>query len=85
MSTEEAHMASTPTATTHPAAPEASTLTAQDRCDAASSGITCGAKAFARATLPSGGVLLFCGHHLRKHTAALAAHGAQIEDFTESI
>ena len=60
-------------------------LTALDRCDAAASGRSCGAKAYSRITLPSGGELMFCGHHLRKHTAALAAHGAQIEDFTGEI
>ena len=60
-------------------------LTAHDRCDAAASERPCGAKAYARAILPSGGHLLFCGHHLRKHTAALAAAGAQIQDFTEEI
>ena len=60
-------------------------LTAMDRCDAAASGRSCGAKAYSRVTLPSGGRLMFCGHHLRKHTAALAAHGAQIEDFTGEI
>lgn len=60
-------------------------LTAHDRCDAAAAERACGAKAYARAILPSGGFLLFCGHHLRKHTAALAAAGAQIQDFTEDI
>lgn len=60
-------------------------LTALDRCDAASAGRSCGAKAYSRVTLASGGTLLFCGHHLRRHTAALAAAGAQIEDFTDEI
>lgn len=60
-------------------------LTALDRCDAAASGRSCGAKAYSRVTLTSGGQLMFCGHHLRKHTAALAAHGAHIEDFTNEI
>ena len=36
-------------------------LTAADRCD------RCGAAAQVRAILPSGGELLFCGHHARAH------------------
>ena len=40
-------------------------LTAADRCD------RCGAAAQVRAVLPSGGELLFCGHHARKHNQRL--------------
>jgi hypothetical protein len=40
-------------------------LTAADRCD------RCGAAAKVRAVLPSGGELLFCGHHARAHGAKL--------------
>jgi len=40
-------------------------LAAADRCD------RCGAPAKARVELPSGGELLFCGHHLREHSDAL--------------
>jgi hypothetical protein len=40
-------------------------LTAADRCD------RCGAAAKVRAVLPSGGELLFCGHHARAHDAKL--------------
>ena len=40
-------------------------LTAADRCD------RCGAAAKARAVLPSGGELLFCGHHARAHADKL--------------
>lgn len=36
-------------------------LTKLDRCD------RCGAAAKTRATLPSGGELLFCDHHTRKY------------------
>ena len=36
-----------------------STLTALDRCD------RCGAQAYIRAVLTSGGALLFCNHHGR--------------------
>lgn len=40
-------------------------LTAADRCD------RCGAAAKVRAVLPSGGELLFCGHHARAHETKL--------------
>lgn len=40
-------------------------LTALDRCD------RCGAQALVRATLAHGD-LLFCGHHARQHSEALA-------------
>ncbi len=40
-------------------------LTATDRCD------RCGAAAKVRAVLPSGGELLFCGHHARAHEEKL--------------
>jgi hypothetical protein len=49
-------------------------LTALDRCD------RCGAQAYIRATLPVGGVLLFCAHHGRQHIAALREKGADILD-----
>lgn len=41
------------------------TLTKDDRCD------RCGAQAKARVQLVAG-ELLFCGHHMRQHGAALA-------------
>src|SRR6266508_4441906 len=48
-------------------------LTRADRCD------RCGAAARVRAKLPSGGELLFCGHHARKHSDRLAELEAQLE------
>lgn len=44
-------------------------LTAADRCD------RCGAGARVRAVLPTGGELLFCGHHATEHAdrSALAS------------
>jgi hypothetical protein len=48
----------------------ATTLTPADRCD------RCGAQAYVRATLHGGGVLLFCAHHGREHTAALTGVAA---------
>lgn len=47
-------------------------LTRLDRCD------RCGAAAQLRAVLPSGGELLFCGHHGRRHAAHLAEIAAQL-------
>lgn len=49
-------------------------LTALDRCD------RCGAAAKLRAVLPSGGELLFCGHHARHHAARLAEIAAEALD-----
>ncbi|NMH82654.1 DUF7455 domain-containing protein [Pseudonocardia xinjiangensis] len=48
------------------------TLTRLDRCD------RCSAAAQLRALLPSGGELLFCGHHARRHTARLRQIGAAL-------
>ena len=49
-------------------------LTAANRCDA------CGARAWVRATMPSGGQLYFCGHHANEHLPSLVGAGAQILD-----
>lgn len=49
-------------------------LTAANRCD------TCGARAWVRATMPSGGQLYFCGHHANEHLPSLVGGGAQILD-----
>jgi hypothetical protein len=48
------------------------TLTRLDRCD------RCRAAAQLRALLPTGGELLFCGHHARRHTARLRQIGAAL-------
>ena len=52
----------------------ATTLTALDRCD------RCGAQASIRVVLPTGGELLFCGHHGREHLPKLAELAAVIHD-----
>jgi hypothetical protein len=49
-------------------------LTAADRCD------RCGAAAVVRALLPTGGELLFCGHHANKHSERLGELAATIQD-----
>lgn len=48
-------------------------LTASDRCD------RCSAAAQVRAVLPSGGELLFCGHHAREHESKLKELSADIQ------
>lgn len=54
-------------------------LLVADRCD------SCGAQAFMRVRLRSGGELLFCGHHGRENAPALVAAGAQMRDDTHLI
>jgi hypothetical protein len=51
-----------------------SPLTAADRCD------RCGAQAYVRVLLASGGELLFCAHHGREHAPALTSAEARIQD-----
>ncbi|MFB2581948.1 hypothetical protein ACEXQD_11905 [Herbiconiux sp. P15] len=41
-------------------------LSAADRCD------SCGAQAYVRVDMPSGGELLFCAHHGRKYQEKLS-------------
>ena len=54
-------------------------LTAADRCD------SCGAQAYLRATLPTGGALLFCGHHGAAHRPSLLLSGARLHDETDKL
>ena len=54
-------------------------LNAADRCD------RCGAQAYLRVTLNSGGELLFCAHHARRHQAALADVAVAVHDETERL
>ena len=49
-------------------------FTALDRCD------RCGAQAFVRVELTSGGELLFCAHHARAHGEKLQQVAAAIHD-----
>ena len=49
-------------------------FTALDRCD------RCGAQAYVRVELVSGGELLFCAHHAREHAEKLQAVAAAIHD-----
>ncbi|MBT2396854.1 hypothetical protein [Streptomyces sp. ISL-100] len=57
----------------------ASPLTAADRCD------RCGAQAYLRVVLASGGELLFCAHHGRKFEPELKKIAAEIQDETDRL
>jgi len=54
-------------------------LTAADRCD------RCGAQAYIRARLASGGELLFCAHHGREHLDRLRPLATDIDDQTDRL
>ena len=54
-------------------------LNVADRCD------RCGAQAYIRAILASGGELLFCAHHGRAHEAKLRELAAGIHDQTDKL
>jgi hypothetical protein len=54
-------------------------LSAVDRCD------RCGAQAYVRVELASGGELLFCAHHARTHLDALQQVAASIHDETDRL
>ena len=60
-------------------APTAAPLTAIDRCD------RCGAQAYLRVQLKSGGELLFCAHHGRKFEPELKKIAADIQDETDRL
>lgn len=61
------------------AAALATSLTSADRCD------RCGAQAYLRARLASGGVLLFCAHHGRAHRDKLADIAIELHDETDRL
>ena len=54
-------------------------LTADDRCD------RCGAQAYIRATMTSGGELLFCAHHGHAHEARLREVSAEFQDDSDRL
>jgi hypothetical protein len=56
-----------------------SALTAADRCD------RCGAQAYLRVELASGGELLFCAHHAREHGDKLRSIATHVHDETEKL
>jgi hypothetical protein len=60
-------------------APSSASLSAADRCD------RCGAQAYLRVELQSGGELLFCAHHAREHGEKLRQIAAKVVDETEKL
>ncbi len=60
-------------------APNSAALTATDRCD------RCGAQAYLRVELSSGGELLFCAHHARQHGDALKEVASHVQDETHKL
>lgn len=57
----------------------AAVLTSDDRCD------RCGAQAYLRVELASGGGLLFCGHHARQYGPKLCTLAVAVHDETDSL
>lgn len=60
-------------------APAAAELTAADRCD------RCGAQAYLRVELQTGGELLFCAHHAREHGDKLREIAVNVVDETHKL
>ena len=58
---------------------ESTPLNALDRCD------RCGAQAYVRATLVTGGELMFCAHHGKAYAEKLKAVALNIQDETEKL
>lgn len=51
-------------------------FTALDRCD------RCGAQAYVRVELSSGGELMFCAHHAREHADKIQQVASSVQDET---
>ncbi|QIK76315.1 hypothetical protein G7071_13690 [Nocardioides piscis] len=60
-------------------APQFAALTASDRCD------RCGAQAYLRVELQTGGELLFCAHHAREHGDKLRSIASNVQDETHKL
>ena len=58
---------------------EQTPLNSLDRCD------RCGAQAYVRAILVSGGQLLFCSHHAKSYAEGLKPVVAVIQDETQKL
>ena len=58
---------------------ESTPLNALDRCD------RCGAQAYVRATLATGGELMFCAHHGKEYAEKLKAVAVAIQDESERL
>ena len=60
-------------------APGTSALSAADRCD------RCGAQAYLRVELQTGGELHFCAHHAREHGDKLREIAVAVQDETHRL
>lgn len=60
-------------------APGTSALSAADRCD------RCGAQAYLRVELQTGGELHFCAHHAREHGEKLREVAIAVQDETHKL
>jgi hypothetical protein len=60
-------------------APSSAHLSAADRCD------RCGAQAYLKVELQSGGELHFCAHHAREHGDKLREIAANLVDETDKL
>ena len=60
-------------------APSTAALSAADRCD------RCGAQAYLRVELQTGGELLFCAHHAREHGDKLREVAVAFQDETHKL
>jgi hypothetical protein len=58
---------------------EATPLNSTDRCD------RCGAQAYVRALLVSGGELTFCAHHGKEYAEGLKTVAARIQDESQKL
>ena len=58
---------------------EQTPLNSLDRCD------RCGAQAYVRATLATGGELMFCAHHGKEYAEKLKPIAAKIHDESEKL
>ena len=58
---------------------EQTPLNSLDRCD------RCGAQAYVRALLASGGELTFCAHHGKEYAEGLKTVAARIQDETDRL
>ena len=58
---------------------ESTPLNALDRCD------RCGAQAYVRAVLATGGELMFCAHHGKEYAEKLATVAVKIDDQSSKL
>jgi hypothetical protein len=77
--TNSKNLSETESAMTEQVILESTPLNALDRCD------RCGAQAYVRATLVTGGELMFCAHHGKEYAEKLKAVALKIQDETEKL